>query len=68
MSENRRQVLQMLAAGQITADEAERLIAALEKDSPNGTSANGSVGRSNARKRSTCVSWSNPRMVMIRGR
>jgi hypothetical protein len=49
MSENRRQVLQMLAAGQITADEAERLIAALEKDSPNGTSANGSVGRSRAK-------------------
>jgi hypothetical protein len=34
MSENRRQVLEMLAAGQITADEAERLIAALEKEAP----------------------------------
>src|SRR5437764_10392048 len=33
MSENRRQVLEMLAAGQITADEAERLINALEKES-----------------------------------
>ena len=31
MSENRKQVLEMLAAGQITAEEAERLIAALEK-------------------------------------
>jgi hypothetical protein len=30
MNENRRQVLEMLAAGKITADEAERLIAALE--------------------------------------
>lgn len=29
MSQNRRQILEMLAAGQITADEAERLIAAL---------------------------------------
>ena len=32
MGEARRQVLEMLAAGRITADEAERLIAALEKD------------------------------------
>ena len=34
MSETRRQVLEMLAAGRITAEEAERLIAALERDSP----------------------------------
>ena len=34
MNENRRQILQMLAAGKITADEAERLIAAMESDSP----------------------------------
>jgi len=32
MSENRRQILQMLSEGKITADEAERLIAALEKE------------------------------------
>lgn len=31
MNENRRQILEMLANGAITADEAERLIAALEK-------------------------------------
>jgi hypothetical protein len=38
MSETRRQVLEMLAAGKITAEEAERLIAALERDMPaNGT-------------------------------
>jgi hypothetical protein len=30
MNENRRQILEMLAAGKITANEAERLIAALE--------------------------------------
>ena len=30
MNENRRQILEMLAAGKITADEAERLITALE--------------------------------------
>ena len=33
MNEHRRQILEMLAAGKITADEAERLIAALEPDS-----------------------------------
>jgi hypothetical protein len=32
MSENRRQILEMLAQGKITADEAERLIAALERE------------------------------------
>jgi len=31
MSENRRQILEMLAAGKITADEAERLLTAVEK-------------------------------------
>jgi hypothetical protein len=30
MNENRRQILEMLASGKITADQAERLIAALE--------------------------------------
>ncbi len=33
MNENRRQILEMLAAGKITADEAEKLLAALEPDS-----------------------------------
>lgn len=32
MNENRRQILEMLAAGKITADEADRLIAALEPE------------------------------------
>jgi len=31
MNENRRQILEMLAAGKITADEAERLLTALEQ-------------------------------------
>jgi hypothetical protein len=30
MNENRRQILEMLAAGKLTADEAERLLAAIE--------------------------------------
>jgi hypothetical protein len=33
MNENRRKILEMLAAGQITADEAERLLTALETES-----------------------------------
>jgi hypothetical protein len=48
MNENRRQILEMLAAGKITADEAERLLAALDPDSTSGTSgspANGSGGK-----------------------
>ena len=32
MNENRRQILEMLAAGKINADEAEQLLAALEPD------------------------------------
>jgi hypothetical protein len=38
MSENRRQILEMLSQGKITADEAERLIAAVEKE-PASTAA-----------------------------
>ena len=34
MNEDRRQILEMLASGKITADEAERLIEALSKSSP----------------------------------
>ncbi|PDP88121.1 hypothetical protein CQJ94_08320 [Glycomyces fuscus] len=34
MNEQRRQVLQMLAEGKVTADEAERLIDALERQQP----------------------------------
>jgi hypothetical protein len=36
MNENRRQILEMLAAGKINADEAERLLAALEPDTTVG--------------------------------
>ena len=43
MNENRRQILEMLAAGKITAEEAERLIAALDQDQPRAASADGSV-------------------------
>jgi hypothetical protein len=39
MNENRRQILEMLAAGKVNAEEAERLIAALESN--NGSSSQG---------------------------
>jgi hypothetical protein len=45
MSETRRQVLEMLAAGRITAEEAERLIAALERDAPETVEPRPSVKR-----------------------
>lgn len=47
MNENRRQILEMLAAGKITADEAERLLAALDPEpiavgvGNSGTTGNG---------------------------
>jgi len=47
MNEHRRQILEMLAEGKITADEAERLIDALAREqpgSPPGT-ASGTKGR-----------------------
>ena len=34
MNDDRKQILDMLALGRITADEAERLIAALERKMP----------------------------------
>lgn len=34
MNENRRKILEMLAQGKITAEEAERLIGALERETP----------------------------------
>jgi hypothetical protein len=51
MSEHRRQILQMLAEGKITADEAERLIAAAEQPStPGSSTSEGSSGNKNSPK------------------
>jgi hypothetical protein len=47
MNEQRRQILQMLAEGKITADEAERLIDALERAQPD--SPPGAASRPNPR-------------------
>jgi hypothetical protein len=48
MSENRRQILQMLSEGKISADEAERLISAVEEPSAQKP-ANGSEPEKKAR-------------------
>lgn len=44
MNENRRQILEMLAAGKITADEAERLLAALEPEAGSYSGSGGARG------------------------
>ncbi len=47
MNENRRQILEMLAAGKITTEEAERLLSALDPEtaaSPGGTSQSAASG------------------------
>lgn len=45
MNENRRKILDMLAAGHITAEEAERLIAAVERGEPANSAATASEPR-----------------------
>jgi hypothetical protein len=46
MNENRRKILEMLATGKITADEADRLLAALEKErTDSGASGGPAPGR-----------------------
>ncbi|KAA6465129.1 DUF2089 domain-containing protein [Acidobacteria bacterium AB60] len=54
MNENRRQILEMLAGGKITADEAERLLAALDPAPTavpefTGTTSNGAPVRTRAK-------------------
>jgi hypothetical protein len=52
MNENRRQILQMLADGKITADEAERLIAAMEPGLQSefaGKTSNGAAVKTHAK-------------------
>jgi hypothetical protein len=47
MTEDRRQILEMLAVKKITPEEADRLIAALGDDAGPGGPGNGAVGRPN---------------------
>jgi hypothetical protein len=48
MNENRRQILEMLAAGKITAEEAERLLAALEPDTTTTAEFTGRIPGNNS--------------------
>jgi antitoxin component of RelBE/YafQ-DinJ toxin-antitoxin module len=49
MSEHRRQILQMLAEGKISADEAERLIAAFDAPATSASEATASAGKARAK-------------------
>jgi len=49
MNEQRKDILDMLAEGKITAEEAEQLIAALEQDQPPAVSSLGAPSRSRAK-------------------
>ena len=49
MNENRKKILDMLAAGGITADEAERLLSALDPEPGIGAGAQAAAGASSAK-------------------
>jgi hypothetical protein len=56
MNENRRQILDMLAEGKLTVDQAERLLAALEPgSSPAGYTTVGSVAGASVKTRAKYV-------------
>lgn len=60
MNEERRKVLEMLAAGKISADEAERLLAALESGTPASPHVNGSAPKVKAKYIRVTVDAENP--------
>ena len=64
MNEHRREVLEMLSQGKITADEAERLIAALEKEQP--AASNGAESSTKARAKYIRVVIEGPTKANIR--
>jgi len=51
MSEGRKQILEMLAGGRINADEAERLLVALESGNGGGASSSPGIGAQEPKKR-----------------
>ncbi|MCG0283630.1 hypothetical protein [Streptomyces sp. PSAA01] len=57
MNEQRRQILQMLAEGKITADEAERLIDALERERPEAPRGATSRPKSRPKYLRVVMSW-----------
>jgi len=63
MNENRRQILEMLAAGKITAEEAERLLSALDPE-PSTVNAGSSSSTAGSGGRNTTAK-SNPRYLRV---
>ena len=57
MNEQRRQILQMLTEGKITADEAERLINALEREQPESPPGAASRPKPRPKYLRVVVSW-----------
>jgi hypothetical protein len=65
MNENRRQILEMLAAGKITTDEAERLLAAIEPGAVSVGELKGSVGGNGDAKGATVKTRSKYLRVLV---
>lgn len=57
MNEQRRQILRMLAEGKVTADEAERLIDALEREQPESTPGAATRPKPRPRYLRVVVNW-----------
>ncbi|HSZ15559.1 MAG TPA: hypothetical protein VK764_00570 [Terracidiphilus sp.] len=64
MNDNRRQILEMLAAGKITAEEAERLMTALEPDTGTASQAFANGG-SAGKDASTMATKSRPKYLRV---
>ena len=62
MNDNRKQILEMLAAGKITADEAERLLAALD---PESAAVSGSSSSSASGGAKTTTTRSTPKYLRV---
>ncbi|MFG3258813.1 hypothetical protein [Streptomyces sp. NPDC048172] len=67
MNEQRRQILEMLAEGKITADEAERLIDALQREQPGAGTGSGveSGARAGAQAGATSRTKGRPKYLRV---
>lgn len=64
MNENRRQILEMLAAGKITAAEAERLLAALDPETA-GATAGATSTATNSNTKTTAPKGQPPKYLRV---
>lgn len=66
MNENRRQILEMLAAGKITAEQADKLLAAIESDHGTTTGEfHGTIGGASGRPAATVKTRSKYLRVLV---